>query len=101
MLLISSFILDEQTSQRLAIRLLWGAISLRVVAAEHDADLTRIVFSLNSLFIFLKSLLMSRRVEVSSVLDECWAAPGQFRKPFQRHVLKWESYITYYKNAQF
>ncbi len=48
----------------------------------------------------LKSLLMSGRVE-SGVLDEgqCWGASGQFLKPFQRHVLKCDAYITYCMHA--
>ncbi len=46
------------------------SISLRAAATEHDADLTRIVFSLNSTFSDpFQSLLMSWRVELS-VLDE-------------------------------
>ncbi len=47
-----SFILGEQTSQQLVIRLFLAAISLRAAAAERDADLTRIVFSLNSHHLF-------------------------------------------------
>ncbi len=45
-------------------------ISLRAATTEHDADLTRIVFSLNSTFSDpFQSLLMSWWVE-SSVLDD-------------------------------
>ncbi len=47
-----------------------AAISLRAAATEHDTDLTRIVFSLNSTFSDpFQSLLMNWRVE-SGVLDE-------------------------------
>ncbi len=44
------FFFDEQTSQLLVISLFLAAIYLRAVAAERDADLTRIIFSLNSTF---------------------------------------------------
>ncbi len=50
----------------------------------------------------LKSLLMSGRVE-SGVLDEGDSAgnfpEAKFLKPFQRHVLKYDTYITYCMHA--
>ncbi len=77
-----------------------ASITLRAAAAEHDADLTRIVF-LSTLFTFsdtlqvLKSLLMSGQVE-SGVLDEGDSAGLQdsLENHFRDMFLECDAYIT-------
>ncbi len=84
-----------------------AAISLRDVAAERDADLTRIVFSLKATFsdqfqvrsISVSSNELTSWIECVEVWDSAGMLQDQFGKPFQRHVLN--SYITYYMHAQF
>ncbi len=79
------------------------AIALK--AAEYDADLTRILFSQNSHHLFwpTSGLKVSTNERTSWIgcLDEgqSWCASGQFLRPFQRHVLKCDAYITYCMHA--
>ncbi len=81
------------------------AIALKA-AAESDADLTCILFSHNSLSLFwLTSGLKVSTNEQTSWIGgvrwgrQCWGASGKFLKPFQRHVLKCDAYITYCMHA--
>ncbi len=81
------------------------AIALKA-AAESDVDLTCILFSHNSLSLFwLTSGLKVSTNEWTSWIGcvrwgrQCWGASGKFWKPFQRHVLKCDAYITYCMHA--
>ncbi len=82
------------------------AISLKAAAAEREADLTRILFSHNSHHLFwatsaLKVYTNERTSWIGSVRwgRQCWGVSGQFLKPFQRHVLKCDAYITHCMHA--
>ncbi len=81
------------------------AIALKA-AVESDTDLTCILFSHNSLYLFwptsgLKVSTNERTSWIGCVRwgRQFWAASGQFLKPFQRHVLKCDAYITYCMHA--
>ncbi len=82
------------------------AIALKAAAAESDVDLTCILFSHNSLYLFwLTSGLKVSTNERTSWIGcvrwgrQCWGASGQFLKPFQRHVLQCNAYISYCMHA--
>ncbi len=77
-----------------------SAIALKA-AAESDTDQTCILFYLNSLYLFwstsgLKVSTNERRGWIGCFRwgRQCWCASGPFLKPFQRHVLKCDAYIT-------
>ncbi len=78
----------------------FGCYSLRAAAAEHDVDLTRIIF-LSTLFTIsdplqvIKSLLMSGRVE-SGVLDEGDSA-GLLQDSFENHLIDMFLNVTHIK----
>ncbi len=81
-------------------------------AADSDADLTCILFSHNSLYIFwhTSGLKVSTNEWTSWIRSIRWGTQthsagvpqpsGQFLKLFQRHVLKCDAYITYCMHAQ-